>query len=117
MLTVSKLFTNPLLADNDPAVYSWLGQIAVVLWGCAYLAVARSYQHVPILLLVFFVEKMVYLTAWLMWLANKGHMLPQIEAMSPITAGFFMTYGAGDGLFGLFFGMMYIMALKQSRAN
>ena len=117
MLTVSKLFTNPLLADNDPAVYSWLGQIAVVLWGCAYLAVARSYQHVPILLLVFFVEKMVYLTAWLMWLANKGHMLPQIETMSPITAGFFMTYGAGDGLFGLFFGMMYIMALKQSRAN
>ena len=31
MLTVSQVFTNPLLADNDPAVFSWLGQIAVIL--------------------------------------------------------------------------------------
>ena len=117
MLAVSKFFTNPLLADNDPAVYSWLGQVAVVLWGFAYLAAARSYRNVPFLLLVFFVEKMVYVVAWLTWLSNKGHTLPQIAATSPITAGFFSSYGAGDGLFGLFFGVIYIWVLKEGRAK
>ena len=117
MLAVSKLFTNPLLAANDPAVFSWLGQIAVVLWGFAYLAVARSYHRVPFLLFVFFIEKMVYVVAWLLWLSNKGHTLPQIAASSPMTAGFFTAYGASDALFGLFFGVMCIRALKESRAN
>lgn len=117
MLAVSQLFSNPLLADSDPVVYSWLGQIAVVLWGFAYLAVARSYHHVPFLLLVFFVEKMVYVVTWLMWLSTNGHMLTQIAAMSPVTAGFFKTYGAGDRLFGLFFGVIFIRMLKKSRAN
>ena len=117
MLTVSKLFTNPLLAANDPAVFSWLGQIAVVLWGFAYLAVAHSYHHVPFLLFVFFVEKMVYVVAWLLWLSNNSHTLPQIAATSSMTAGFFTAYGASDALFGLFFGVMFIRVLKDSRAN
>ena len=117
MLFVSKGLTNPLLAETDPVVYSLMGQIAVLLWGFAYLAVARSYRAVPYLLLVFCVEKTVYFGAWLLWLSTKGHTLPQIEAMSPSTAGFFMTYGAGDGLFAIFFGVMFIKALREHRAN
>ena len=35
MLVVSKLFTNPLLSETDPAVFSWLGQLPIVLWGLA----------------------------------------------------------------------------------
>lgn len=117
MLFVSKGFTNPLLAETDPVVYSLMGQIAVVLWGFAYLAVARSYRAVPYLLLVFCAEKIVYFVAWLLWLSTKGHTLPQIEAVSPTTAGFFMTYGAGDGLFAIFFGVMFIKALRERRAT
>ena len=117
MLFVSKFLTNPYLAEIDPVVYSWMGQISVLLWGFAYLAVARSYRNVPFLLLVFCVEKMVYLMAWLMWLSTKGHTLPQIEALSPTTAGFFMTYGAGDGLFAIFFGVMFIKALRERSAS
>ena len=117
MLVVSKFLTNPLLAETDPVVYSLMGQIAVILWGFAYLAVARSYRAVPYLLLVFCAEKIVYFGAWLLWLSTKGHTLPQIEALSPATAGFFMTYGAGDGLFAIFFGVMFIKALRERRAN
>ncbi len=117
MLVVSKGLTNPLMAATDPVVYSLMGQIAVLLWGFAYLAVARSYLNVPFLLLVFCVEKLVYFTAWLMWLSTNGHMLPRIEAVSPTTAGFFMTYGAGDGLFAIFFGVMFIKALRARRAT
>jgi hypothetical protein len=57
MLSFSKFFTNRLLASFDLAVFSWLGQIAVVLWGLAYLSIAKAYPYVPWLLVVFFVEK------------------------------------------------------------
>ena len=117
MLAVSKLFTNPLLAANDPAVFSWLGQIAVVLWGFAYLAVAHCYHRIPFLLFVFFIEKMVYVAAWFIWLSNKGQTLPQIATKSPVTAGFFTAYGASDALFGLFFAVMCMKVLKKSRAG
>ena len=117
MLAASKLFTNPLLAANDPAVFSWLGQVAVVLWGFAYLAVARHYHRVPFLVLVFFFEKIVYVAAWLTWLSNNRQTLPQIAATSPMTARFFTAYGVGDAFFGLFFGVMFISALKDSRAS
>lgn len=117
MLVVSKFFTNALLAVTDPAVFSWLGQVAIMLWGFAYLAVARGYHHVPFLLLVFCVEKIVYVAAWLMWLSTNRHTLPQIEAVSPLTAGFFKAYGALDALFALFFGVMFIIVRKQSRTD
>lgn len=35
MTVFSKFFTNDLLASVDPAVFSWLGQVAIVLWGFA----------------------------------------------------------------------------------
>jgi len=57
----------------ESAVFSWLGQIAVVRWGLAYWAVARSYRHVPYLLLVYFIEKMVSSAIWLLWLLQSGH--------------------------------------------
>ncbi len=53
ILIVSKLFTNQLLSEIDPVVFSWFGQVAIVLWGLAYWSIARFYQHVPYLLLVF----------------------------------------------------------------
>ncbi|GAB2854537.1 hypothetical protein GCM10027277_23830 [Pseudoduganella ginsengisoli] len=103
MLTFSKLFMNPLLAAVDPAVFSWLGQVAVVLWGLAYWAVAKTYHHVPALLAVFAFEKLVYVLAWLRWLSDKAQTLPSIASESPLTAMFFSVYGAGDLVFGLFF--------------
>ncbi len=103
ILTISKVFTNPKMAELDPAVFSWLGILAIILWGMAYGAVAKSYQSVPTLILVFFVEKMVYVTTWLMWLSKNGSTLPSVFAESPLTGFFFAVYGAGDLAFGLFF--------------
>ncbi len=115
MLLVSMCFTNPLLNATEPAVFSWLGQVAVVLWGLAYWAVARSYGHVPYLLLVYFVEKMVYSTIWLLWLLQRGHSLSNIASESPLTAVFFGSYGVGDFGFGLFFGWVALKVLRGSR--
>lgn len=112
MLTVSKIFTNSLLNSTDPAVFSWLGQVAIVLWGLAYWAVAKTYRHTPYLLAVFFVEKMVYALTWLLWLLQKGHSLTSIASESLMTAIFFGVYGAGDFAFGLFFGWVALKVLK-----
>ena len=103
VLVFSKLFTNSLLSSLDPAVFSWLGLVAVMLWGFAYCSVASSYPSVPYLVLVFFVEKMIYTVTWLLWLARNGSTLPALFSESPLTATYYSIYGAGDFLFGLFF--------------
>lgn len=112
MLVFSKGFTNPVLEQQDPALFSWMGQVGIVLWGLAYGSVARSYIQVPYLLLVFFCEKMVYVVAWLLWLNQHGANLPELFASSPLSGLFFAAYGAGDLLFGL----MFLWAFKQARA-
>ena len=115
MLAISKLFTNSLLSSTDPAVFSWLGQVAIVLWGLAYWAVAKSYRHVPYLVMVFCIEKIVYTICWLLWLLQKGHSLTSIASESPMTAAFFGMYGAGDLAFGIFFGWVALNVLKGAR--
>lgn len=115
MLTVSRLFTNELLAAHDPAVFSWLGQIAIVLWGLAYLSVASSYRHVPYLVAVFCVEKLVYTGVWVFWLLESGQALPEIASASPLTAIFFATYGAGDLAFAIFFAWVAVTTMKGGR--
>ena len=112
ILLFSKFFTNRLLATVDPAVFSWFGQIAIVLWGLAYISVAKSYQNVPCLLLVFFLEKMIYGVRWLGWLIVHGKSLPKIAAESRITAAFYAIYGAGDLLFGFFFGWVALRVMR-----
>ena len=112
MLMVSKGFTNGLLSATDPAVFSWLGQVSVVLWGLAYWAVAQSYRHVPYLVLVFCIEKMVYTASWLVWLMDKSHSLAAVASQSTETAIFFGMYGAGDFAFGLFFGWVAFQVLR-----
>ncbi len=111
MLLVSKFFTNPLLDATDPAVFSWFGQVAIVLWGLAYLAVARTYRHVPYLVIVFSIEKMVYATTWFLWLLREGHSLKSIASESLETAIFFGVYGAGAFAFGIFFGWVALKIL------
>jgi hypothetical protein len=114
ILIVSKLFTNQLLSVIDPVVFSWFGQVAILLWGFAYWSIARSHQQVPYLLLVFCLEKMLYAGTWLVWILEKSSTLPTIAAESPLTASFFAGYGAGDFAFGLFFGWLALKGLKQA---
>jgi len=103
VLTFSQFFTNTLLSATDPAIFSWFGLICIMLWGAAYASVAKSYQAVPYLVLLFFVEKMLYVMTWLMWLSKNLDSLPTLFAESPVTAIFYSTYGAGDLVFGVFF--------------
>jgi hypothetical protein len=113
-MVFSALFTNILLTSLDPVVFSWLGLVSIILWGCAYLSVAKSYAAVPLLLLVFFVEKMIYTATWLGWLAKNGGSLPALFSESPLTATCFLIYGGGDFAFGVFFLWLAIKCLRKS---
>ncbi len=113
-LLFSKGFTNTLLTSLDPVVFSWLGLVSIMLWGIAYISVAKSYPGVPHLLVVFFVEKMIYTATWLSWLVKNGSTLPSLFSESPLTATCFSVYGAGDFAFGVFF---LWLAVKGWRKN
>lgn len=76
---------------------------AIMLWGLAFAAVAQTYRALLNLVLLFFLEKMLYVATWSLWLAEHGERWPELFVLSPLTAVFFAVYGAGDLLFGLFF--------------
>jgi hypothetical protein len=116
VLLFSKFFTNSLLSSLDPAVFSSVGLIAIILWGLAYCSIAKSYQSSPYLVLVFFIEKILYTTTWLMWLSANGNTLPSIDAESPLTATFYSIYGAGDFIFAIFFLWTAIRCLRKQEA-
>ena len=113
ILLFSKFFTNSLMTSLDPTIFSVPGWCAIVLWGLAYLSVAKAYQAVPYLVLVFFVEKMMYGVAWMIWMSKNAGTLPSLFSESPLTATFFAVYGANDMLFGLFFLWVGVKTLRK----
>ena len=112
-LLVSRGFTNHLLTSLDPVVFSHFGLIAIMLWGMAYVAVSKSYQQVPYVVMVFMVEKFVYAVAWIVWITRSGHQLSGLLSDAPSTGAFYLTYGAVDLLFGVFFAWVAITTFRQ----
>jgi hypothetical protein len=114
VLLFSKAFTNEALISRSPAVFSRFGLVCVVLWGLAYLAVARRYPHVPLLVAVFAVEKFVYTGTWLSWISRSGAELPRLFTESPLAATFYAIYGPNDFLFGVFFAVVAMREMARS---
>jgi len=102
IIVFSKGFSNDLGAV-DP-LFGPGGCIGVLLWGLAYLALARSYSTAPAVALVFAFEKLFYGCHWLLWLKDHSSELPAITESDPLTGSFFSIYGTGDLVFMVFFG-------------
>ena len=114
VLLFSRGFTNEALIARSPVVFSRFGLVCIVLWGLAYLAVARRYQHVPLLVAVFAVEKFVYAGTWIGWMARFGSELPGLFRESPLAAVFFAVYGPNDLLFAVFFAVVAFRELGRN---
>lgn len=115
-LLVSVGFTNRLPASLDPVVFSHFGFVAIMLWGLAYVAVSRSYQQVPSLVMVFALEKLVYTITWLLWMSRSADRIPGLFSEAPLTAAFFSTYGVVDFSFGVFFACVAASTLRQRKS-
>jgi hypothetical protein len=113
-LLVSAGFTNRTLTALDPIVFSNFGIIAIMLWGMAYVAVSKSYPHVPYVVMVFAVEKLVYTIIWIRWMARFVHELPGLFSQAPLTAAFYSTYGLVDFSFGVFFAWVALTTKRNA---
>lgn len=114
VLLFSEGLSNASLSAQDPQVFSTVGLLAIMLWGCAYASVARVYQRVPKLLLIFALEKLLYTGNWLLWLDAHAQRLPALFAEQPLTAVFYGIYGAGDFVFAVFFFLVGIRAWRDN---
>ncbi|WP_373766527.1 hypothetical protein [Glaesserella sp.] len=114
ILYATSFFMDQTIADVNPAVFSWFGQISVILWGLAYLSVAFSFYSVPKLVFVFFLQKMVYAVTWAVWFFSHQDAVTKLAETAPSLVTFFNSYGAGDLFFGLFFLWVVIRTTRES---
>lgn len=103
VLIFSRGLTNDYLGELYPEVFGLFGLIGIILWGLAYLSVARRHAAVPLLVLVFAIEKAVYTATWCIWLSNHNNDWSTIWHRDPLTAAFYAIYGPNDLFFCLFF--------------
>ncbi|MCQ8896190.1 hypothetical protein NQT62_07035 [Limnobacter humi] len=113
MLAVSEAFTNTLFNELSPTVFSNFGAVCIMLWGLAYLSVAHKALEVPLLCLVFAVEKFLYTGTWVVWAQHNWGQLATIQTQSPQTALFYSSYGLIDLAYGLFFLWVALLGFKQ----
>ena len=113
ILLVSHAFTDSLISDLDPDVFSTPSLILIMVWGCAYLSVGPYWQKIPTISLVFAIEKLVYVVMWFRWISERHNELPAIWNQNPPIALFFGGYGVVDLAFGLFF----LWAWRKARSH
>lgn len=114
MLAVSKGLNNPHLVQADPAVFSTFGQVMILVWGLAYIAVAKKFAAVPWLCLVFCVEKLAYVAVWAIWWAHSAEQFSNLWDADPLTAIFIAGYGLNDLAFGLLFLLAFLLSRRTS---
>jgi hypothetical protein len=110
MLAINRFYSAaPAMAAMSPTVFSTESQVLIQVWGLAYISVAKSWRKIPMLSLVFFVEKMLYTWWWLQWIKDDSNRSTAVNMVKSgvlsemITGGFYLFYGLNDLLFGLVF--------------
>lgn len=113
VLLFSKLFTNSLLGELYPEVFSVFGLVVIIVWGLAYIAVASHWNKLRSLAAVFAVEKAIYFFSWIIWMRQHSADLSGLLDQSLLTGTFFAIYGLNDFLFML----VFITAVIKSKKS
>lgn len=110
VLVFSRFFTNSVIPESDPNVMSNFGLLMIVIWGFAYISVAKNYHNVKWLVGVFAVEKIIYGIIWIKWmLANN---VSDIFSKDKMAGVFYSIYGVNDWVFFIFFLFVFIRLIK-----
>ncbi len=112
VLVLSRFFTNEFIPKYDSSAMSYFGLVMIIVWGFAYIAVAKDYEKVKWLVAVFAVEKLIYAIVWINWrVQNDVSAIFNEDAM----AGFFYSvYGINDLIFFVFFSYVFIKLIGKS---
>ncbi|WP_026933722.1 hypothetical protein [Christiangramia echinicola] len=113
VLVFSRFFSNPVIPEFDPVVMSNFGLLMIVIWGLAYISVAKYYQHTKWLIGVFAVEKLIYGFNWTTWILSND--LSNIYDKDLFAGLFFSVYGINDWLFFLFFSYVFIQIFSSKK--
>lgn len=113
VLIFSRAFTNAVIPATDPVVMSNFGLLMILVWGLAYIAVAKPYEQVKWLVAVFTLEKLIYGLIWIKWLSN--HDLSAVYNQDTMAGVFYTIYGINDWVFFLFFGFVFFRLLTSNK--
>jgi len=116
VLTFSRFFTNSTIGEFDPVVLSNFGLLMILVWGLAYLSVAKDFAKAKWLIAVFSIEKFIYGFVWAKWLLNND--LSEVYAEDAMAGIFYTIYGANDWLYFIFFSYVFLqILLKKNESN
>lgn len=109
-LISSGLFTNSVITEYDPVVMSNFGLLMIVIWGLAYISVAKNFYKVKWLVGVFAIEKFIYGFVWIKWHLNNS--VSEVFVKNTSAGIFYSIYGINDWIFFIFFLLVFIRLLK-----
>ncbi len=112
-LLFSRFFTNEVIPEYDPVVMSNFGLLMIVVWGFAYISVAKNFHHVKWLVGVFAAEKVIYAFIWTRWMLNNQ--VSEVLAKDTMAGIFYAVYGLNDWIFFLFFFLVFLRLIKSNR--
>jgi len=111
VLILSRFFTNETIPKYDAVVMSNFGLLMIIVWGFAYISVAKNYKSVKWLVAVFAIEKSIYGIVWIKWqLENEVSVIFDEDIMAGI---FYSIYGLNDLFFFGFFTYVFIKLIKN----
>lgn len=110
VLVFSRLFTNPVIPEFDPDVLSNFGLLMIVIWGLAYIAVAKTYHTVKLLVGIFAIEKFIYGCVWINWIIKNN--VADVYEKDIMAGMFYSVYGINDWVFFAFFLLVFLRLYK-----
>lgn len=110
VLISSRLFTNSTIPEFDHNVLSNFGLLMIVIWGIAYIAVAKNFYQVKWLVGVFAIEKFIYGFVWINWLLKNN--ISDVFEKDKMAGMFYASYGVNDWIFFAFFLYVFIRLFK-----
>ena len=115
VLIFSRFFTNSTIPEFDPVVMSNFGLLIIVLWGLAYMSVAKNYHKVKWLVGVFVVGKFIYGYVWIKWILNNN--ISDVYKKDTMAGIFYSIYGINDWIFFVFFLLVFIKIFKMTNSS
>lgn len=112
ILGFNQFFTNRILNETDPIVFSTIGQVLLLLFGLVYLWLAKKFTRAPLLVGLLSFTNFLYAGAWFYWLLTSPEKLDALAGQSMLLFSFFSSYGFAYFLFGCFCAMVAINTRK-----
>lgn len=113
VLVFSKFFTNPTINEFDTTIMSNFGLLMILIWGFAYISVAKNFENVKWLVGVFAIEKFIYGYIWINWMLNND--ISKVFEKDTMAGLFYATYGVNDWLFFIFFSFIFYKLLTTKK--